>query len=71
MENLAQHCATCNDLIEEGRLRVKGEAPLEKYYRADGMSVGDGFDPSPHVGLFHAQVAEGDSDPPEASPDAA
>ena len=33
-ENLAQHCSTCNVLIETGRLRVEGEAPLERYYRA-------------------------------------
>ena len=53
-EFLAQHCATCNDLIEAGRLRVEGRAPLEKYYLAgkggDGDFVGWGFDPSPHVG---------------------
>ncbi|MEN8151732.1 MAG: hypothetical protein ABFS86_18090 [Planctomycetota bacterium] len=58
-EFLAQHCATCNDLIESGRLRVEGRAPLERYYLTreggageggDGQFVGWGFDPSPHIG---------------------
>jgi hypothetical protein len=73
-ENLAQHCATCNDLIETGRLRVEGVAPLEKYYRANGDFVGFGFDPVPHVGKPDGSAPgedtgapEGDSDPPKGS----
>ena len=49
-EFLCQQCATCNDLIESGRLRVTGEAPYDRYHLADGSFLGFGFDPDPHVG---------------------
>jgi len=51
LEHLRQHCATCNDLIETGRLRVSGHAPYERYYSADGEFLGFGYSRSrPHVG---------------------
>ena len=50
-EYLRQHCATCNDLIETGRLRVVGLAPFERYYDPDGNLLGFGYSRSdPHVG---------------------
>jgi hypothetical protein len=63
-ENLAQHCATCNVLIETGRLVVEGEAPLERYYRANGEFVGHGFDPAPHVGNSVRASRKDGADPP-------
>jgi len=70
-ENLAQHCATCNDLIETGRLRVEGSAPLERYRLGNGDFLGYGFDPSPHVGKRARAAQEGGGDPPGTSSDAA
>jgi HNH endonuclease len=46
-KNMATQCKACNALIEEGRLRVVGAAPFEKYYRGDGDFLGWGFDPTP------------------------
>ena len=70
-EYLAQHCATCNDLIETGRLRVEGRAPLERYYDGEGKLLGYGFDPSPHVGKSAATAERGGGDPPKDPADAA
>lgn len=69
--NLVQHCATCNDLIETGRLKVEGSAPLEQYYLASGEYIGHGFDPAPHVGKRGRAQPRGDADPPGSSSDAA
>jgi hypothetical protein len=68
-EFLAQHCATCNDLIETGRLRVEGEAPLEQYWLAGAGEpmaaeyLGYGFDPAPHVGKPGSSAREGGAAP--------
>ena len=65
-EFLGQQCATCNDLVEVGRLRIQGEAPFEKYYLADGTFLGHGFDPepAPHVGKSGRLAPERVCDPP-------
>ena len=65
-EHLGHQCATCNDLVETGRLRVSGEAPFEKYHLADGTFLGHGFDPepAPHVGKSGRVSAEAVCDPP-------
>ncbi len=43
-ENMRQHCANCNQLIENGNLRVVGMAPWERYYDAKGNFLGYGYD---------------------------
>jgi hypothetical protein len=62
---LGHQCATCNDLIETGRLRVEGEAPFESYHLADGTFLGWGFDHEPHVGNCGDPPKEALGDPPE------
>ncbi|MHC4858791.1 MAG: hypothetical protein ACYTDY_01720 [Planctomycetota bacterium] len=66
---LCQQCATCNDLIENGRLRVAGEAPFERYHLADETFLGYGFDPDPHVGKSGDPPDPPDApDPPDPAP---
>ena len=43
LEYIRKHCATCNDMIESGALRVVGCAPYERYYDADGKFLGYGY----------------------------
>jgi len=62
---LCLQCATCNDLIEAGRLRVEGEAPYERYHLADGSFLGWGFDHEPHVGNSREPPEEESGDPPK------
>jgi hypothetical protein len=64
-EFVGVQCATCNDLIEEGALRVEGEAPFEQYYLKDWTFLGYGFDPRPHVGTGSGGADEPESGPPE------
>lgn len=58
-EFLGQQCATCNDLIESGKLRVMGLPPFEQYYLADGTFLGFGFDPKPWASLPHVGDGSG------------
>jgi hypothetical protein len=60
---VGHQCAACNRLIEQGRLRVVGYPPYEKYYQANGRFLGYGYDPIPfsrvpHVGNGSDRVRE-------------
>jgi len=72
-EFLCQHCAGCNDLIEAKKIKIEGEAPLERYYRPDGSFRGYGFDHRafPHVGPDGRLIREATGDPPEGRRDRA
>ena len=53
-ETVVQHCWAHNAMIETGRLVVKGRAPFERYFLADGTPLGVGGDPRPLTpGLSH------------------
>jgi hypothetical protein len=55
LEQLREQCATCNELIKTGRLRVVGHAPYERYYGADGEFLGFGY----QRGSSHVETGEG------------
>ncbi len=58
---MATQCKSCNALIEEERLVVKGLAPFEKYYLRDGTFLGWGYDPMPFNRLPRVpHVGQGD-----------
>jgi hypothetical protein len=68
-EHLGLQCATCNRLIEKGRLRIVGHAPYEKYYLSDGTFLGWGFDPEPfeHENPHVGKCVDGASERPAGS----
>ena len=60
-ETVVQHCRAHNAMIETGRLVVKGRAPFERYFLADGTPLGTGGDPRPATpGMSHV-VDSGES----------
>ena len=58
-ENVVQHCQAHNRMFETGRVTVKGLAPFEKYFLADGTFIGTGGDPRPvGTGMSHVENGE-------------
>ena len=67
---LREQCAACNALIESGKLRVVGAAPFERYYDADHVFLGFGFERSgTHVGTGTRIPKKGGREPPREGED--
>jgi deoxycytidylate deaminase len=66
LELIRKHCASCNDMIETGALRVVGYAPFDRYYNADNDFLGWGyFRRNSHVGTRPQDPRMGERGPPE------